>query len=338
MELKDYQEKAMTTCMESSEKESRRNQYGGIVGSYFPKEVYNYEEEDNKLIIFVQMLKDRGYYIGSDNHIRSKKGTLASKLMRNGYYMTSAQYDNKMYYFMEHRVVWVWHNGAIPSGLVINHKDYNRTNNDITNLELMTQKENTEYSRCNMNPPRGEKSGKAALSNKQADAIKTLGITCGWSPSQIEALTGVKNYNVTRIVKGQRYPDSVSKESILEVYPTIVNFTRNKEIGELEELKNYLLGLNGECGELTDIFKKVLYHGKEYDSIDVMLELGDILYYFTAICNILGIDLTEIMLNNNAKLMARYKDGYSIEQSLNRIEEQAIGTIDGSGDGIVRDK
>ena len=87
-----------------------------------------------------------------------------------------------------------------------------------------------------------------------------------------------------------------------------------------------MLGLNGECGELTDIFKKVLYHGKELDSVDLILELGDILYYFTAICNILGIDITEIMLNNNAKLMDRYKTGYSIEQSLNRIEEQADGT------------
>jgi NTP pyrophosphatase (non-canonical NTP hydrolase) len=330
--LNECQKQAMTTCMESSEKESRKNKYGGLIGSYFPSEVYDFGVEDDKLLLFVEMLKNRGYYIGTDNHIRSKKGTLASKLMRNGYYMTSAQYKNKIYYFMEHRVIWVWHKGAIPQGLVINHKDYNRANNDISNLELMTQKDNTEYSRCHINPPRGEKSGKAKLTNEQADAIKTLGLTCGWTPSQIEALTGVKDYNVTRIVKGQRYPDSVSKESILEAYPTIVNFTRNKEIGEIEELKNYLLGLNGECGELTDIFKKVLYHGKDFDAIDVMLELGDILYYFTAICNILGIDLTEIMLNNNAKLMARYKNGYSIEQSLNRIEDKQRGVIDGNGD------
>lgn len=307
MELKEYQEK-------------RINKSGGLVGSYFPDEVYNFDAEDDKLPLFVEMLKSRGYYIGEDNHIRSKKGTLSSKLMRNGYYMTSAQYDNKVYYFMEHRVIWVWNNGAIPNGLVINHKDYNRANNAIENLELMTQKENTNYSKCNINPPRGERNGKAILTNKQADAIKTLAKVCGWKIKDISIFTDVSSNTIRRVVRGERYPDAISKESILEVYPTLVNFTRNKNIGLEEELKNYLLGLNGECGELTDIFKKCLYHGKEFNPVDVMLELGDILYYLTAICNILGIDMSEIMLNNNAKLIARYKDGYSIEQSLNRIE------------------
>jgi NTP pyrophosphatase (non-canonical NTP hydrolase) len=154
---------------------------------------------------------------------------------------------------------------------------------------------------------------------------------CGWSPTVIEKVTGIKAYNVTRIIKGNRYPDAVASENILEAYPTIVDFTRNKEISPIEELQNYLLGLNGECGELTDIFKKVLYHGKEYDPVDVMLEMGDILYYLTAICNILGIDLTETMLNNNAKLIARYEEGYSVKASINRIEESA-------GDGIIRGK
>ena len=117
----------------------------GIKGSYFPEEEYNFNFDGDKLPLFVEMLKSRGYYIGADNHIRSKKGTLSSKLMRNGYYMTCAQYDKKVYYFMEHRVIWCWNNGAIPEGMVINHKDYNRANNAIDNLELMTQKENTEY-------------------------------------------------------------------------------------------------------------------------------------------------------------------------------------------------
>jgi hypothetical protein len=39
------------------------------------------------------------------------------------------------------------------------------------------------------------------------------------------------------------------------------------------------------------------------------------------------------MLNNNAKLIARYKDGYSVKASINRIED-----LVGNGDGIIREK
>lgn len=301
-------------------------QDGKIKGSYFPGEVYYFGEDKDNLVEFVNMLKQRKYYIGEDGHIRTpRKGTIASKLMRNGYWMVSASYDAKTYYFMEHRVIWAWHNGAIPDGLVINHKDYNRSNNRIGNLELLTQKENLEYSRGHLNPPRGEKSGKASFTNAQASAIKALRDLCGWKIKDIAAFVETNAINVTRITKGQRYPDAVTPSSILEAYPTLVNFTRNKEIGKEEEVKNYLMGLSGEVGEVEDIMKKVFYHGKEFSPVDLMLELGDILYYIVALANVLEMDMTEILLNNNAKLMGRYEGGYSIEKSLSRIEDATNG-------------
>lgn len=36
-----------------------------------------------------------------------------------------------------HRAVWEYHNGTIPKGYHIHHKDANRSNNDISNLELV---------------------------------------------------------------------------------------------------------------------------------------------------------------------------------------------------------
>lgn len=291
-------------------------------GSYFPNENYDFDSQNDKLPMFVEMLKNRGCYISDDGHIRSKKGNLMSKLARNGYYLCVAQYDKKVYYFMEHRVVWVWYNGAIPKGLVVNHKDYNTANNKIDNLELMTQKENTEYSRCHMNPCRGEKSPKAQFTDKQAAAIKLLGNVCGWSPKQVSELVGCSNISAGRIINGKRYPNVITPTDIMSCYSTVVDFTRNKSIPIEEELKNYIMGLCGEAGEVADIVKKHLYHGKELNQVEIIYELGDVLYYLCAICLVLGIDFDEIMLNNNAKLMARYKEGYSIEQSLNRIEDK----------------
>lgn len=303
-----------------------------IKRSYFPNEEYFFSNDESDIVTFVEMLKNRGCYIGSDWHIRSKKGGMMSKLMRNGYYMTNAQYNKKEYYFMEHRVIWVWHNGPIPKGLVINHKDYNRANNNIDNLEVLTQKENTEYSRINYKPCRGEKSPRAMFTNAQASAIKAIAKLCGMSAKSISNLVGKPYITVMRVINGQRYPDSVSYDTIMEAYPHIVDLTRNKSISPLEELKNYSMGLCGECGEAVDILKKNLFHGKELDKTELMLELGDILYYLVAICNVLGIDVSEVALNNNAKLLNRYKEGFSKDASNNRVEEQQRGVIDGNGD------
>ena len=37
-----------------------------------------------------------------------------------------------------HRAVWEYHNGEIPKGYHIHHKDEDRHNNDISNLEMIT--------------------------------------------------------------------------------------------------------------------------------------------------------------------------------------------------------
>lgn len=290
-------------------------------GSYFPNEHYCFDDDTDKLETFVSMLKNRGYYIGKDWHIRSKKGVISSKLMRNGYYMIGAQYNKKYYYFMEHRVIYCWLKGAIPEGKVVNHIDYNKANNNIDNLELLTQKENVEHSRPNFNPPRGERGKDAKFTNKQVSAIKYVLNTLGWSPKKVAEFTGEENYNFSRIKTGTRYGDVLTSESILEAYPILVDYTRNKEIGLSEELKNYAMGLAGETGEVVDILKKHFFHGKELDRQDLMLELGDVLFYLVAMMNVLGEDVDLVALNNNAKLLARYADGFSEKASNERIED-----------------
>lgn len=51
-------------------------------------------------------------------------------------------------YYRLHRLIWVWHNGAIPSYLWVDHKDRNRANNAIENLRLVTPSQNA----LNRNP------------------------------------------------------------------------------------------------------------------------------------------------------------------------------------------
>lgn len=40
-----------------------------------------------------------------------------------------------------HRYVWEYYNGKIPSGYEVHHIDFNRGNNDISNLQLLTREE-----------------------------------------------------------------------------------------------------------------------------------------------------------------------------------------------------
>ena len=41
-----------------------------------------------------------------------------------------------------HRLIWIWHHGAIPDGMFIDHIDQNPFNNRIENLRLVTLIEN----------------------------------------------------------------------------------------------------------------------------------------------------------------------------------------------------
>lgn len=45
-------------------------------------------------------------------------------------------------YMQAHRVMWLFVHGSIPPGHVINHRDGNRRNNRIENLEAVTHKQN----------------------------------------------------------------------------------------------------------------------------------------------------------------------------------------------------
>lgn len=43
-----------------------------------------------------------------------------------------------------HRLIWEMHNGTIPAGMLVDHKDNVRSNNRIGNLRLATHAENTQ--------------------------------------------------------------------------------------------------------------------------------------------------------------------------------------------------
>jgi NTP pyrophosphatase (non-canonical NTP hydrolase) len=84
------------------------------------------------------------------------------------------------------------------------------------------------------------------------------------------------------------------------------------------------LGLAGEAGEVADIIKKVVHHGRDLDTeLEAKLkkELGDVLWYAAHLCNVLGWSLSDVAAGNVEKLRTRYPNGFSLADSIAKRDE-----------------
>ena len=88
------------------------------------------------------------YLISTDGQVYSLKRDrlLPQGYTQRGYKQVDVCNDEGIKKHMRvHRLVYMAHKGVIPEGMQINHKDENKANNCIDNLELMTNKENSSY-------------------------------------------------------------------------------------------------------------------------------------------------------------------------------------------------
>jgi NTP pyrophosphatase (non-canonical NTP hydrolase) len=76
------------------------------------------------------------------------------------------------------------------------------------------------------------------------------------------------------------------------------------------------LGLSGEVGELNNKIKKRIRDSTALDKEDIKAELGDILWYLSAVATDMDIKLDDVAACNIKKLRSR----------------KARGTLKGSGD------
>jgi len=238
------------------------------------------------LLEFCKRLKNDGAYIGDDWHVYRKDGKRLSRQCRNGYYMVRKRYNGNEENFMEHRVIWCFLNGDIPDGLQVNHKDFDRTNNNINNLELMTAKENIRYTldAGRGNSPKGEDAGKSIFTNKDVQAARWLH-SHGWSIKQIQALYGTKNYNtMRRVIKGDRYCDVSDADRVGRIYQTVVEKAKRgtsaeEAILELQEDMNALFDMS-----FTD-----------FSMDDAVSKIGDVICNIVFLGGKIGIDFTECL-------------------------------------------
>lgn len=91
---------------------------------------------------------------------------------------------------------------------------------------------------------------------------------------------------------------------------------------QVARLSTASTGLASEVGEFSEIVKKILFHGKEYNQDNIFhmkRELGDIIWYWINACIALGLDPNDVIAENVTKLEARYPGGsFSVWYSENR--------------------
>ena len=69
------------------------------------------------------------------------------------------------------------------------------------------------------------------------------------------------------------------------------------------------LGLVGEAGEVAEKIKKLIRDSSRFQNEEIMKELGDVVFYATALANIYGKGLQEVLELNISKLDDRQRRG-----------------------------
>lgn len=93
-----------------------------------------------------QLLKFPDYYADKHGNIYNKQGHKMSPFVdTTGYWQMKLRKNKKICHVRPHRHIYEAFNGEIPKGMQINHIDGNKLNNSLDNLEIVTNKENTQH-------------------------------------------------------------------------------------------------------------------------------------------------------------------------------------------------
>lgn len=82
---------------------------------------------------------------------------------------------------------------------------------------------------------------------------------------------------------------------------------------ELKDTLHWVLGINGEAGEVAEKVKKIIrdQNGKftDEDKSELAKEVGDVLWYLAVFANQLGFSLDDVAETNLSKLKSRKDRG-----------------------------
>ena len=95
-------------------------------------------------------------------------------MRERGYLLVNLYRDGKPRNFLVHRLVAMAFLGGIPRGMQVNHKDGDKKNNRLENLEVVTQEENRAHAMRTGLLVRGEDNPGSRLTDEKVRAVRKL--------------------------------------------------------------------------------------------------------------------------------------------------------------------
>ena len=133
---------------------------------------------------------------------RLKEKILKPRLV-SGYYMIGLRKQSIQKKYLVHRLVWEAFNGTIPEGYEINHLDERTINNELSNLNLVTHRENCNWGTKNERCSKKQINGKYSKSVLQFDLNDNF-IKEYPSAHQVVRETGFNQGNIVNCCNGKR--------------------------------------------------------------------------------------------------------------------------------------
>jgi hypothetical protein len=114
------------------------------------------------------------YQVSRRGEVRSlKRGKLLAQVAgKRGYLLVNLYRDGRPKNFLVHRLVATAFIGAIPEGWQVNHKDGDKHNNDVDNLEIVTAEQNRQHAVRRGLMRRGEVNAKAKLTEEEVRDVR----------------------------------------------------------------------------------------------------------------------------------------------------------------------
>lgn len=125
----------------------------------------------------------------------------------NGYRVVSIRNGQTKLQCRVHRIVWISKNGIIPDGYVVDHINNNKQDNRISNLQILTSKENSTKARKDGLYKTHEEAGQAKITNDVHDLIQYVYGNSDMSLRQLAEVFKISKSRISQIIHESGWTD-----------------------------------------------------------------------------------------------------------------------------------